>query len=196
MAEARADLEREYGKRLELVKAEAASRTAALRTRLTEVMQQAEATAAALGTAQAELASSRTEMLLLQRRVDDVEAIAQRNADEILQRQTLEHMHGPMLWTLRERANAALGNICEAVAEEPHVTNYAGNLRFFTNVVTHLENRTEMSRQLVAERSRGLLVRAFSRIFSHLHNIDPLFDFDAAIAPVPEAVRGDLAWWV
>ena len=97
-------------------------------------------------------------------------------------------MHGPMLRTLRERANTALGNICEAAAEEPHVTNYAGNLQFFTDVVTHLENRSERSRQLVEERSRGLLARAFSRVFSHLQNIDPLFDFDAAIAPVPEAI--------
>ena len=48
-------------------------------------MQQAEATAAALGTVQAEMASSRTELLLLQRRVDDAKAVAQRNADEILQ---------------------------------------------------------------------------------------------------------------
>ena len=46
------------------------------------------------------------------------------------------------------------------------------------------------------ERGRGLLQRAFSRVFSHLLNADPNFDFDAAIAPVPTAVRGDLARWV
>ena len=46
------------------------------------------------------------------------------------------------------------------------------------------------------ERVRGLLQRAFSRVFSHLLNADPNFDFDAAIAPVPMAVRGDLARWV
>ena len=49
MAEARAGLEREYEERLELIKAEAAGRTAALRTRLTEATQRAEATTAALG---------------------------------------------------------------------------------------------------------------------------------------------------
>src|SRR3954469_24529391 len=38
--------------------------------------------------------------------------------------------------------------------------------------------------------------RTFSRVFSHLHNMDPHVDFDAAIAPVPQAVRGDLADWV
>ena len=46
------------------------------------------------------------------------------------------------------------------------------------------------------ERGRGLLERAFSRVFRHLLNADPNFDFDAAIAPVPTAVRGDLARWV
>ena len=142
------------------------------------------------------MASSHAELLLLQRRVDDAEPVARRNKDEIRQRQTLEHMHGPMLRTLRERANAALGNICDATAEQPHVTNYAGNLQFFTDVVTHLENCSERARQLVEERSCGLLARAFSHVLSHLQNIDPHFDFDAAIAPVPEAIRGDLARWV
>ena len=46
------------------------------------------------------------------------------------------------------------------------------------------------------ERSRGLLEHAFSRVFSHLLNANPNFDFDAAIAPVPTVVRDDLARWV
>ena len=45
--------------------------------------------------------------------------------------------------TLMERAKRDLGNICDAATEQPHVTNYAGNLQFFTDVVTHLENRFE-----------------------------------------------------
>ena len=49
---------------------------------------------------------------------------------------------------------------------------------------------------MVEERSRALLGRAFSRVFSHLQNMDPHFDFDTAIAPVPLAIRGDLACWV
>ena len=124
------------------------------------------------------------------------EAVARRNEDEIHQRQTLEHVHGPILRTLRERANTALVNIYDATTEQPHVTNYAGNLQFFTDVVTHLENCSERAHHLVEERSRGLLARAFSRVFSHLQNIDPHFDFDAAIASVPKAIRGDLARWV
>ena len=41
-----------------------------------------------------------------------------------------------------------------------------------------------------------MLGRAFSRVFSYLLGRDPHFDFDAAIAPVPIAVWGDLARWV
>ena len=93
-----------------------------------------------------------------------------------------------MLTTLRERANTALGNICEAAVGEPHAVNYAGNLQFFTDVVTQLEARSVRADRLVEERRRALLGRAFSRVFSHLRNMDPHFDFDAAIALVPQAV--------
>ena len=41
-----------------------------------------------------------------------------------------------------------------------------------------------------------MLGRAFSRVFSYLLDRDPHFDFDAAITPVPIAVRGTLARWV
>ena len=98
-----------------------------------------------------------------------------------------------MLRALRERANAALGNICEAAIEDPRVINYAGNLRFFTDVVTHLETRSGRADRLVEERSHALLGRAFSRVFSYLQDRDPHFDFAAAIAPVPISIRGDLA---
>ena len=101
-----------------------------------------------------------------------------------------------MLRTLRERANAALCNICEAAVAEPRVINYTGNLRFFTDLVTQVENRSDRACWLVEERSRVLLGRAFSLVFSHLQDRDPHFDFDAAIAPVPIAIRGDLAQWV
>ena len=63
-------------------------------------------------------------------------------------------------------------------------------------MVTQLEARSVGANRLVEERSRALLGRAFSRVFSHLRNMDPNFDFDAAITPVPQAVRGDLARWV
>ena len=82
-------------------------------------MQQAEATAAALGTVQAEMASSRTELLLLQRWFDDAEAVTRQNREEVLQRRTLEHEHTPMLQDLRNRANTALGFICDENAPPP-----------------------------------------------------------------------------
>ena len=100
----------------------------------------------------------------------------------------LGHMHGPILQDLRNRANATLCNICNENAPHPHVTNYASHLRFFTDVVTHLENRSKRAQQLVEERSCSLLVHAFSRVFSHLQNANPDFDFDTAIAPVPGAI--------
>ena len=63
-------------------------------------------------------------------------------------------------------------------------------------MVTQLEARSTRADRLVEERSRALLRRAFSHVFSHHRNMDPNFDFDAAIAPVPQAVRGELAHWV
>ena len=90
----------------------------------------------------------------------------------------------------------ALGNICKAAVDQPHAVNYAGNLQFFTNMVMQLEARSVGANRLVEERSRALLGHTFSRIFSHLQNMFPNFDFDATIAPVPQAVRGDLARWV
>ena len=41
-----------------------------------------------------------------------------------------------------------------------------------------------------------MLGRAFCRVFSHLQDRDPYFDFDVAIAPMPIAARGALARWV
>ena len=98
-----------------------------------------------------------------------------------------------MLRDLRTRANQALGAICDEHAPHPHTEDYASHLRFFTDVMTRLENWAERACKLVEEKSRGLLGRMFSRIFSHLQNINPHFDFDAAIASVPEVIRDNLA---
>ena len=85
MAEARSNLKREYGERLELIRVEAEDRTTALKAKLDEVTRRADAFGATLGTAQTELASSCAEVLLRQR-VDEAEAVAQQNEDEIRQR--------------------------------------------------------------------------------------------------------------
>ncbi|XP_020188441.1 protein FAR1-RELATED SEQUENCE 5-like [Aegilops tauschii subsp. strangulata] len=101
-----------------------------------------------------------------------------------------------MLQDLRVRANAALGHVCDKNAPHPHSDDYNSHLRFFADVVTRLEARSDRARQLLEERSRGLLGHAFSRVFSHLRNTFPDFDFDADIDPIPRAIRGDLARWV
>ena len=185
VAEACADLASRYDLKLELVEAKVAGRRTALRSKLTEAERRTEAAMAALVSALAELAFACAELLPLQQRVADAESGAQQNREEKLQRQTLEHMHGPMLQDLRNQANTALSNICNENAPHTHVTDYAGHPRFFTDVVTRLENRSERAHQLVEERSRSMLERAVSRVFSHLQNTYPDFDLDAAIAPVP-----------
>ena len=87
-----------------------------------------------------------------------------------------------MLRDLRTRANWALGTIYDEHAPHPHTEDYASHLCFFDNVMTRLENRAERAHELVDEKSRGLLGRSFSRVFSHLLNTYPDFDFAAAIA--------------
>ena len=138
---------------------------------------------------QAELASAHAELLPLQQRVTAAESIAQQSREEAIHQQTLQREHTPMLQDLRTRANQALGTICDEHAPHPHPKDHASHLRFFTDVVTRMENQAERAGELVEEKSRGLLARAFSCIFSHLRNINPNFDFDAAIAPVPEVIR-------
>ena len=105
-------------------------------------------------------------------------------------------MHGPMLQYLRNRANTTLGNIGNENALHPHVTDYASHLRFFTDVLTRLEDQAAKARQLIEERSRGLLGHALSCIFSNLLNLDSHFDFSIMLAPVPAATQDKLAMWV
>ena len=44
-----------------------------------------------------------------------------------------------MLQDLRNRANTALGHICDVEVPAPHSNDYANHLIFFTEVVTRLE---------------------------------------------------------
>nr|XP_020174170.1 vicilin-like seed storage protein At2g18540 [Aegilops tauschii subsp. strangulata] len=82
VAEVCAGLEGRHDLELQLAETEAAGRATALRPRLAEVERREEATAAALVMAQAELAFTRAEMLSLQKRVADAEAIARQNREE------------------------------------------------------------------------------------------------------------------
>src|SRR4051812_36583157 len=171
VATARQGLEREFERKLESIRVEAEGRTTALRAQRDEAMRRADASRAALEAAQKESSALQAEVLRLRQRVEEAEAVERQNANEIRQRQVLEHVHGPMLTTLRERANTALGNICEATMGEPHTINYAGNLQFFTAVVTQLEARSTRADRLVEERSRALLGRAFFPVFSYLQDM-------------------------
>ena len=128
VATTRLNLEHEFEERLGFIRVEAEGRTAALRAKLEEETRWANASWASLDVAQEELTTSRAEALLLRQRADEAEAVVRQNEDEIRQRRILEHEHGPMLARLRERANAALGNICEVAVSQPHAVNYAGNL--------------------------------------------------------------------
>ena len=67
-----------------------------------------------------------------------------------------------MLRDLRTRANLALDAICDKHAPHPHTEDYVGHLRFFTDVVTRLEDWVARARELVEERSQGLLGHASS----------------------------------
>jgi hypothetical protein len=116
--------------------------------------------------------------------------------DEARHHQVMMLERASMLEDLRTRANWTLGSICEESVPRPREVDYAGNLHFFTQVVARLEDRATRARELVEERSRELLGRAFSRVFSNLFSLDPHFDFDAAIAPVPEVIQDVVAKWV
>ena len=85
VAEVRADLEGRYDLKLKLAGTKDAGRAAALRPRLDEAERRAEAMAAALVMAQADLASARAELRSLQRWVDDAEVVARQNTEEVLQ---------------------------------------------------------------------------------------------------------------
>ena len=124
------------------MEAEAVGRTTRLRSGLAEAERREKAAAAALTSVQAELASARAELLSLQQRFASTESFAQQSREEALRRRTLEREHAPMLQSLRIRANAALGAICDEDAPHPHANDYASHLCFFTDVVTHLENRS------------------------------------------------------
>ena len=114
-----------------------------------EAERRVEATTAALVTTQADLASAHAELLSLRKRVDDAKVVARRNREELLLRLTLECEHAPMLQGLRNRANTALGYICDENAPTPHSNDYASHLTFFIEVVTHLEAQSARARQLV-----------------------------------------------
>ena len=150
----------------------------------------------ALASSESALDSARAEISSLRKQAEDTASLLEKASSEKCRRLTLEREHGSVLQGLRIRANNALGAICDERAPLPHENDYASNLCFFTDIVTRLEDQAAKARQLVEERSRGLLGRALSRIFSNLLNLDSHFDFSTVLAPVPAATQDKLAKWV
>ena len=89
-----------------------------------------------------------------------------------------------------------MSDICGAGISSPLVPDDAGYLGFFSRVMECLEEGAEKIRVLVEVKRRDLLARAASNVFSHLLHLDPHFDFEAVLGPVPEVTRAALAEWV
>ena len=196
MAKARAELAEGHCLDLELLKAEFEGRTSVLRTELQAVKQREGAAREALASSESALDSARAEISSLRKQAEDTASLLEKASSEKSRRLTLEREHGSMLQGLRVRANNALGAICDESAPHPHENDYASHLNFLANIVTILEARVARSRKLVVERSRGLLGRMFSRVFSYLLNRDPHFDFDVALVPMPPVIQDNLAGWI
>lgn len=141
-------------------------------------------------------ASAQAEMFSLQQLVAGVTSLLEKATNDMSRHRTMEWEYSLMLEDLWVRANRALDTVYKESVARPHAADDTGCLHFFTQVVTLLEDRTMQARQLVEEKSRGLLGRVFSRVFSYLLSLDPDYDSNAAIAPVPRVTQGDLASWV
>nr|XP_020160305.1 uncharacterized protein LOC109745593 [Aegilops tauschii subsp. strangulata] len=180
----------------ELQQTELEGRTFALRTKLDAAEQRERAAREAQASAQDDLASARTNLSSLQQQVEAIMSLAEKIENEASHRRTMQCGHSMMLKDLRVIANGSLDTICEEGVSHPREDDDASHHRFFTEIVSRLEDRAVRAHELVEERSRGLLGRAFSRVFSHLLNLDPHFDFNVVIAPVPGVIQGNLAGWV
>ena len=160
-------------------------------------MEQRESAArGALTSSESALNSARAEISSLQKQVKGTASLLKKALSEKIRRLTLEHERSSMLKGLSVRANNALGAICDESAPHPRERDYASHVSFFTDIVTRLEAQAARTCELVAERSQGLLGHAFSRVFSHLLNRDPHFDFDVVLALVPLAIQDNLTGWV
>jgi hypothetical protein len=187
--EAREAIVREHNLKLEELRVEAEGRRSALKKGIDVLGQREMDAREARDSAQAKLSS-------LQQQIADAESLVKKAAEEDKRRRTMRHMRSSMLEDLMNRTNRALGTICEERIEQPHENYDASYLSFFTQVVTRIEDRAARTRLLVEERSRELLGRVFSRVFSNLFSLDPHFDFNTLITPVPKVTQEVVAHWV
>ena len=143
VAKARAELDGRHRLDLELLKAELEGRTSVLKIELRAVQQREGAAREALASSESALGSARAEISSLRKQAEDTASLLEKASSEKCRRLTLEREHGPMLQALRARANKALGAICDESAPHPHENDYASHLRFFTDIMTRLEDQAE-----------------------------------------------------
>ena len=91
------------------------------------------------------------------RQVEAVTSLAEKTENEACHIRTMQRERSSMLKDLKVRVNRALDTICEEGVSHPHKDDDTSHLRFFTEIVTRLEDRAARARELVEERSRGLL---------------------------------------
>ncbi|KAE8775296.1 hypothetical protein D1007_52238 [Hordeum vulgare] len=95
-----------------------------------------------------------------------------------------------MFRDLLRLARRALGFICKGSVSSPLVPDEAGYLDFFTKVVEQLEASAQKVGAMIEEESHDLLSQALTHVFSSLFHTDPHFNFEDAMAPVPEESKG------
>ncbi|KAE8817848.1 hypothetical protein D1007_04468 [Hordeum vulgare] len=83
----------------------------------------------------------------------------------------------------------ALGSIYGGSISSPIIPDDAGYLDFFTKVPEWVEAGAEQVGVLIEDEIRNLMSKAPMHVFSNLLHVDPHFDFEAAMAPVPRAIR-------
>lgn len=71
-----------------------------------------------------------------------------------------------MFQALGLRSIRSLSSICNENVASPLVADDASYLSFFTKVMECLEGGSRRAGRLIEEKSRDLLARAFSRVFS------------------------------
>ncbi|KAE8777577.1 hypothetical protein D1007_49648 [Hordeum vulgare] len=94
-----------------------------------------------------------------------------------------------MFQGLKRRARPAPGLISRGSVSSPVVPDKVGYLDFFTKVVERLEAGAREVGALIEDENNDLLSQSLPRVFSNLFHTDPHFNFEAAMAPIPEASR-------
>ena len=137
-------------------------------------------------------ADTEAKLTFLRQQVGGVAAVVEQARDEAARARGRQLPRSKMFRALELRARRALGSISKEDVSSPLETHDGSYLDFFSKLVERLEVGAKKVGGIIEEESRDLLTQAATRIFSHLLNADPNFDFGKVIAPVPEEVRDTL----